>query len=122
MEGLRRGELFISLGDQQAARAFRLRAVSGEGYGAPMGADVTALAGIVLRGGFEEDPGRRVVYRILRNGREVDWILGPGLEWEATSGGLYRVEVYSYGARMGNAFFRLKPWIFANPIGLMEGG
>jgi len=121
-EGLRGGELFISLGDQQAARGFRLRAVSGEGNGAPMGADVTDWAGIVLRGGFEEDPGRKVAYRILRNGREVEWILGPALEWKPTRGGHYRVEVYSYGARMGNVFFRLKPWIFANPIGLMGDG
>ncbi len=120
-EGMRRGELFISLGDRQAARGFRLRAVLEEGYGAPMGAEFPAPAGIVLRGGFEEDPGRKVVYRILRNGREVEWVLGPELEWEPVRSGFHRVEVYTYGARMGDLFFRLKPWIFANPIGLMGG-
>ncbi|MFH1762931.1 MAG: glycosyltransferase N-terminal domain-containing protein, partial [Gemmatimonadota bacterium] len=121
-EGFRQGELFISLGDHQAARGFRMMAVLGEGYGAHMGADVPVRSGFFLRGGFEEDPGRKMVYRILRNGREVEWILGPELEWEPTRAGLYRVEVYSYGARMGNVFFRLKPWIFANPFNLTGGG
>ena len=121
-DGLRRGELFISLGDHLVARGFRLRAVLEGGYGAPMGADAPAQPGMALRGGFEEDPGRKVVYRILRNGREVEWILGPELEWEPVRSGIHRVEVYSYGARMGNVFFRLKPWIFANPIGLTGGG
>ncbi len=120
--GLRRGELFISLGDPLAARAFRLRVVLADGYGAPMGADVPARSGMVLRGGFEEAPGRKVVYRIVRNGREVEWILGPELEWEPPRAGLYRVEVYTFGARVGNVFFRLKPWIFANPIGLTGSG
>ena len=83
-----------------------------------MGSDGPATTGMVLRGGFEEDPGRKVVYRVLRNGSEMEWILGPELEWEVPGAGVYRVEVYSYGVRAGKIFFRLKPWIFANPIGL----
>lgn len=118
-EGLRRGELFISLGDHEAARGFRLRMVMGEGYGAHMGANVPGRSGMVLRGGFEKDPGRKVVYRILRDGRVVEWVLGPELEWEPARDGDYRVEVYSYSARIGNTFVRLRPWIFANPIGLV---
>ena len=86
-----------------------------------MGAEAPARAGMVLRGGFEEDPGRKVVYRVLRNGREVEWVLGPELEWEPVRSGFHRVEVYTYGARMGDVFFRLKPWIFSNPIGLIGG-
>jgi hypothetical protein len=121
-EGFRQGELFISLGDHQAARGFRMMAVLGEGSVAHMGADVPIRSGFFLRGGFEEDPGRKVVYRILRNGREVEWVMGPELEWEPARAGLYRVEVYSYGARRGNVFFRLKPWIFANPFNLTGGG
>lgn len=119
IEALGKGELFISLGDHEAARGFRFRAVLQEGFGAPMGADVPARAGMVLRAGFDGTPGRKVAYRILRNGREMEWVLGPELEWEPTRPGFYRVEVYSYGARFGDVFFRLKPWIFTNPIGLM---
>ena len=72
---------------------------------------------------FEEvsaapDTGRKVVYRILRNGRVVEWVLGPELEWKLPRSGYFRVEVYTYSARVGNTFVRLRPWIFANPIGL----
>lgn len=87
-----------------------------------MGADVLFSGRAVLRGGFEEDPGRKVVYRILRDGAEMEWVSGPDLEWETPGPGIYRVEVYSYGARVGDLFFRFKPWIFANPIGLLGSG
>lgn len=121
-EAIKRGEVFISLGDHEAARAFRMRAVVTEGVGAHMGADVGARSGIRLRAGFEEDPGRKVVYRIVGSGREREWVLGPELEWEPTRPALYRVEVYTYAARIGSVFFRLKPWIFANPVGLLGVG
>jgi len=117
-EGLRAGELFVSLGGHKSARGFRYWVVLQEGAGVPMGRNEYAQSGMRLRAGFREDPGRKVLYRILRNGREVEWVLGPELEWSPPRGGLYRVEVYSYGARVGNVFFRLKPWIFANPINL----
>ena len=117
-EGIRRGEIFISLGDHEAAKGFRLRAVESEGYGAHMGADVPAQGAMVLRGGFEDDPGRKVVYRILRNGKAMEWVLGPDLEWKLPRSGYFRVEVYTYTARVGDTFVRLRPWIFANPIGL----
>jgi hypothetical protein len=121
-DGIRRGELFISLGNHQEARGFRLRAVVQEGIGAPMGADVPAQNGVVLRGGFQDGSERRVAYRVLRNGREVEWMLGPELEWEPPRPGFYRVEVYTYGSRLGKVFFRLRPWIFANPIALLGPG
>jgi hypothetical protein len=52
----------------------------------------------------------------------VAWVEGPELEWAPPRAGLFRVEVYRYGARVGNVFLRVKPWIFANPIGLMGSG
>jgi 3-deoxy-D-manno-octulosonic-acid transferase len=131
MEGVRRGELFISLGHHQDARGFQLHAIAG-GFGTggrpavPMGADVVGLAEaerwaegeVLLRCGFDSDPGSKVAYRILRNGQEVEWVLGPDLEWAVTEPGVYRVEVYRYSLRLGETFFRLRPWIFANPVGL----
>ena len=87
-----------------------------------MGMDVGAGDGTVLRAGFQEDSGYKLVYRVLRNGSEIAWIRGPELEWDASEPGVYRVEVYSYSARLGNLFLRLRPWIFSNPIGLrLEG-
>jgi hypothetical protein len=119
-EGIERGELFISLGDDPGARRFRLMAVEGDGTLVPMGANFSFEAGTVLRGGLETG-SRKLVYRILRDGREADWVLGPELEWEVPGPGIYRVEAYTYSARLGGLFFRLRPWIFANPIGLLEG-
>ena len=84
-----------------------------------MGSNTPPRAGLTLRGGFSSDPGRKVAYRILRNGRATRWILGPELEWDLPRPGVYRVEVYTYSARVGDVFFRLKPWIFANPIGVL---
>jgi hypothetical protein len=121
-DGIRRGELFISLGHPQEARGFRMRAVLREGFGAYMGVDVPAQNRMRLRAGFESDPGRKVVYRIIRNGREAEWVMGPELEWEPPRPGLYRVEVYTFTSRVGKLFFRLRPWIFANPIGLTGQG
>jgi len=117
-KGLGKGELFISLGDLGAADFFRLEVLPQEGPRVGMGSDSPFTSGMVFRGGFERDPGRKIVYRILRDGSEMRWILGPELEWEIPGAGIYRVEVYSFGGRMGKVFFRLKPWIFANPIGL----
>jgi len=119
-DGIRDGEIFISLGDQVEAERFRLAAVLEDGQELPMGTHAPFPGRTTLRAGFEEDPGRNVAYRILRDGQEVEWILGPSLEWEIQRPGVYRVEVYSFGLRLGELFFRLKPWIFANPIGLIE--
>ncbi len=121
-EEVREGELFISLGRHRRAGGFRLGAVDGAEVVVGMGRDGPAAAGVALRGGFQDGGGRRLVYRVLRNGTEMAWLRGPELEWEPPGPGVYRVEVYTYGARLGSTFFRLRPWIFANPIGLVEVG
>jgi 3-deoxy-D-manno-octulosonic-acid transferase len=121
-EEIQNGNLFIALGGQDRAGSFRLGAVMGPGAVMGMGRDGPALRGILIRGGFEGGADRRVLYRILRNGREAAWIRGPELEWAPPRPGFYRVEVYTYGARFGDTFFRLRPWIFANPVGLMGAG
>jgi 3-deoxy-D-manno-octulosonic-acid transferase len=126
MEGVRRGELFISLGHHRVAESFRLYAVAEGGRTVAMGADVAGLGepgqwaggNVFLRGGFDSSPGDKVAFRVLRNGQEVEWVLGPDLEWAVPEPGVYRVEVYRYSLRLGRTFFRLRPWIFANPMGL----
>jgi len=121
-ELVREGDLFIALGRHERARAFRLGAVLGTEVVARMGRDTLAPEGVVLRAGFEGEAPPRLVYRILRNGSEVAWLRGADLEWAPPGEGFYRVEVYTYGARLGNTFFRLRPWIFANPMGLVGAG
>ena len=57
-----------------------------------------------------------MAYRVMKNGEEVGWWRGPELEWEVPGPGIYRVEVYRYSLRLGDTLFRLRPWIFSNPL------
>jgi 3-deoxy-D-manno-octulosonic-acid transferase len=119
MAGARTGDAFISLGGGDRARFFRMGVWDGGSAVAGMGASTHLSGSTLLRAGFEEDPGRKLLYRILRDGEEVVWILGPGLEWQPPEAGVYRVEVYTYSARLGRTFFQLRPWVFGNPVELL---
>ncbi len=118
MAGARAGDAFVSVGGLEAAREFRMGAGVEGGGVAAMGSSAPFTEGTLLRAGFEAGPGRKLLYRVLRNGEEADWVLGSELEWRPAEAGLYRVEVYAYSARLGKLFFRLRPWIFANPVEL----
>ncbi|MFC1661570.1 hypothetical protein ACFL3S_08990, partial [Gemmatimonadota bacterium] len=61
-------------------------------------------------------------FRVMRNGEELAWVLGPQLAWPVSRPGFYRVEVYRYSGRVGRTFIRLRPWIFTNPVGLRGSG
>ena len=111
---IRRGDVFLSFGDAEAARGLRV------GLGAaarhtPPGGTTTLAEGIRLEAGFATDPGR-IGYRILRDGRELGWRRGPGLAWAVDVPGAYRVEVYRYSARLGRLVWNRRPWIFVNPV------
>jgi hypothetical protein len=116
------GDGFISVGDDPAATSFRVGVTLDRGGAMGVGSDVPFGAGMFLRAGFEDDPGRKVLYRVLRNHREEGWFEGPELEWELWRPGFYRVEVYAYTARVGDVYVRLRPWIFSNPVGLRGMG
>lgn len=119
MAGARRGNAFISLGHRGKATAFRSDVLDGDGeVVARMGSKGSFAPGLTLRAGFPEDPGRKLLYRVLRNGQEVGWVPGPGLAWPVEGPGVYRVEVYTYWARMGRMLLHLRPWIFGNPVDL----
>jgi len=120
MAGAQSGEVFISVADVPRARSFRLGVVE-EGRVAAVMGGVTAYSGsALLRAGFSDGSRGGMLYRVLRNGEEVAWILGPGLEWRVPEPGVYRVEVYTYSARLGRTFFRLRPWIFGNPVTVLS--
>ena len=119
MEGARRGNVFISVAGVTAARDFRIGVVEGGGrLAAQMGGEIPFSQNLALRAGFRSSPGKKVLYRVMQNGEEMAWLMGQELEWAITQPGLYRVEVYSYSARFGATFLRLRPWIFGNPVRL----
>ncbi len=118
---IRRGDVLVSFGDAAEAREFRAGGVArGAASGSrrartPPGGVARMEADLRLEAGFPTDPGR-VVYRIVRDGRELGWRRGPGLSWAVDGPGAYRVELYRYSARLGRLVWNLRPWIFVNPI------
>ena len=113
---IRRGDVFVSFGDTEGARGFRVGvAARGGAAHIPPGGTTRMAAGLRLEAGFATDPGR-VAYRVVRDGREVGWWRGPGLSWTVDGPGAYRVELYRYTARVGRLVWNLRPWIFVNPV------
>ena len=128
---IRRGDVFVSFGDAEGARGFRVGIVGPRRAAAaivtevgtvpailvqtPPGGTTSMAEGLRLEAGFAADPGR-VAYRILRDGHELGWRRGPGLAWAVDAPGAYRVEVYRYSARLGKLVWNRRPWIFANPV------
>ena len=110
-----RGDVFVSFGDTEGARRFRVGlATPASGHVRPGGA-ARGTDGLRLEAGFAADPGR-VAYRVVRDGGEVGWWRGPGLVWPVDAPGAYRVEVHRYSARLGRLVWNLRPWIFTNPV------
>ncbi len=114
---IRRGDVFVSFGDAEGARGFRVGVVApgDPPSAAPAGSATHMAAGLRLEAGFATDPGR-VAYRVVRDGREVGWWRGPGLSRAVDGPGTYRVEVFRYSARLGGVVWNLRPWIFVNPV------
>ena len=132
---IRWGDVFVSFGDTERARGFRMGVVApGGGVDArpgtaglpdapsrpadshiPPGGTTRMAAGLRLEAGFATDPGR-VAYRIVRDGREVGWWRGPSLSWPVDGPGVYRVELHRYSTRLGGLVWNLRPWIFVNPV------
>ncbi len=110
---IRRGDVFVSFGDTERARGFRV-GMAAPAHVPPGGATRMAT-GLRVEAGFATDPGR-VAYRVVRDGREVGWWRGPGLSRAVDGPGAYRVELYRYSARVGRLVWNLRPWIFVNPV------
>jgi hypothetical protein len=112
---LEHGRAYISFGDAEAARRFRLR-LGGAGHGwVGLGAPAEWRPGLMLEAGFDGGGERRLIYRVLRDGEALAWLEGPDLSWRLSGVGAYRVEVYRYTLRIGPFVWNLRPWIFANP-------
>lgn len=110
---IRRGDVFVSFGDTEGARGFRVGMAAPAHV--PPGGATRMTADLRLEAGFATDPGR-VAYRVVRDGREVGWWRGPGLSRAVDGPGAYRVELYRYSARVGRLVWNLRPWIFVNPV------
>ena len=125
LDALRRGDLFVTLGDARDVEDFGFLAVGSDGSAVGM-SDVGCWPG----------EGRLVVslpshgtgtlpVRILRDGKEVAWLRGAGgerLQWPVPGPGVYRVEVFKGGWRVGGLRVGFQPWILSNPVELQVPG
>jgi len=118
-EAIRDGEVFISFGDAQQAASFRLALVKATGAVIPMGAQVAAEQGLRLVTSLM-DTGGELLFRVVRNGQTAGHFRGSGLSVPVEGPGVYRVEAYRYAWRMGDLHFGLRPWIFSNPIHVLD--
>jgi hypothetical protein len=119
-EAVRAGRVIISLGDGIWARAFRFEARTPNARVAGVGDRAAVAKGTVLRAAFRVPPRERLAYRVMRNGQEVAFLRGSELDWRVPGPGIYRLEVYRFGTRVGSLFMGLRPWIFTNPIELLD--
>lgn len=114
------GEVFISMGNATDASAFRLAVVGAGGDRTPMGATVARRPGLRLVTSEIANGKQDVLFRVIRNGEEAGLYRGRSLSHPIEVEGVYRVEVYRYLWAAGNLFYDLRPWIFSNPIRVVD--
>jgi hypothetical protein len=124
LDALRAGRLFVTLGDPDGADEFRVWGVGTTRGVTEMGGRAPWIEGaglhIRLPGGVRGE----LLVRILRDGEEADWLranAGETLFWTAATAGVYRVEVFRGGLRMGRARVGFRPWILSNPVEFYHG-
>ena len=125
LEALKKGNLFVTLGPGGEARAFCLHGLTPGEAPAEMGDHLPYRDGSVIRMRLPGKMRGRPLVRILRDGTEVAWLSarkGQIVEWPVPEAGVYRVEVYTFWARLGPWVLHLRPWIFANPVGVEDSG
>ncbi len=118
---LRLGRVHVSFGDAPRARSFRLWLEAPES-GAEGQREGRWGPGLHLRSGFASASPSLTVYRVVRDGRPVAWLRGPGLAWPVPAAGIYRVEVYRYTFRLGPLYWNIRPWVFSNPLRIGAAG
>ncbi len=125
LDALRAGRLFVTLGDPDGAEGFRMHGL-GEGdreveMGDGLAWTPVGRLRLTLPNGVRGD----LLVRILRDGEEDAWLeAAPGetLVWLARTPGVYRVEVFRGGLRLGGARVGFRPWILSNPVEFYRDG
>lgn len=116
---LKAGRVYVTLGDPAGAEGFHLHGVRADGPTLEMGDRAPWTQGAELRVQLPHGRGRGLLVRILRDGREVAWARGAAgekLRWTADEPGVYRVEIFQAGLRLGAIRLGFRPWILSNPV------
>lgn len=124
LEGLRSGQVFVSLGDAGRARGFRMAGWS-DGRSAPMGGVLGWRPGSELLIRLPDEVTGSLLIRVVADGGEAGWLAGrPGevLAVSVTRPGVWRAEIFRAGRSLGPWRLDLRPWLLANPVEFRETG
>ncbi|HSG50309.1 MAG TPA: hypothetical protein VLA43_20955 [Longimicrobiales bacterium] len=119
LAALKAGRVYVTLGNPAGAEGFHLDGVKAEGPPLEMGDRAPWTPGAELRLQLPRGGGRGLLVRILRDGREAAWVraaAGEELRWSTREPGVYRVEVFQAGLRLGAMRLGFRPWILSNPV------
>jgi hypothetical protein len=125
LDALRRGDLFVTLGDARDVEDFGVVAVGADGSAVRMSGVGSWPGEARLVVSLPSHARGTLPVRILRDGREVAWLPGAAgerLQWEIPGPGVYRVEVFKGGWKVGSLRAGFQPWILPNPIELQAPG
>lgn len=115
---LRAGRCYMAYDCLGDPTGFTFTAVSGD-QEAVMGERIAESGVVQFRARVEGS--RRVLLRLLRDGRIVAASDDGQLSVETRAPGVYRIEAYQYARRVGPVFVGARPWLFSNPIYLDAG-
>ncbi len=121
LDALRRGDLFVTLGDAGDVEDFGLLAVGADGSAVRMSEAGSWPGEARLVVSLPSRARGTLPVRILRDGEEAAWLQGVGgdrLQWELPGPGVYRVEVFKGGWKVGGLRVGFQPWILSNPVEL----
>jgi len=116
VQGIRRGDVFISFGDAAGASGFRFAALGEDGTITRMGGARAAEPGLLLLASSLPVARGGLLYRVVRDGGTHGYYQASALALPVEEPGIYRVEVYRYRWRLGSLYFALRPWLFSNPV------
>ncbi|NNK62699.1 MAG: hypothetical protein HKO98_05750 [Gemmatimonadetes bacterium] len=114
LEGLRRGHVFVSIGDAAEAAGFAFEATPDA-----LGETASSASGGGLRLRLPPQASGGLLVRLLKDGEELGWWAGePGQAFavEPSGAGVYRVEVARAGIPLGRWRYGLRPWILSNAV------
>lgn len=119
LSSLRAGRLFVTLGGADGADGFDVHGLDLAGNTIPMGGRAPWHPGSRLHVQLPRGGPGRVLVRLVRDGGRDLWldVKSRGqLAVPVDSPGIYRVEVFHPGLRLGPWRFDLRPWILSNPV------
>lgn len=118
LDALRAGHCYIAVDGYERASRFTFEATNG-GTTAGMGDSLTYRPGSRLR--IRAGSSGRVLIRLVRDGVTAAETRADEMSYPVTAPGVYRAEVYQLRRRLPLWRETPRPWVFSNPIWVVQG-